>query len=107
MKRWLLNKLLSHLFNAITEDDILVSHNGSLFRKGQALTNAEVEELRSGAASIRQMHVFQQLLTEMKHAANKRMYESSQTLDDMIFGKAVLWTVDIMEKKLINLSNLK
>src|SRR5688572_1212914 len=107
MKRWILNKLLRYLFNAVTEDEILQLKPGGLFRNKRPLTNAEVAELQSGAEALKQMYIFQQLMTEMKHVANKRMYESSQSFDDMMFGKAMLYTIDVMEKKIDNLSKLK
>jgi hypothetical protein len=107
MKRWILNKLLSHLFNAVTENDILRSEGQGLTRNGQPLTNAQVEELRNGAQTLETFYVFQQLLTDMKHAANERMYQHSRSDDDMVFGKAALWTIDVLERKIESLSKLK
>src|SRR5687767_4336794 len=107
MKRWILNKLLSHLFNAVTENDILRYDGKTLTRNRKPLTNVQVEELRNGAETLKNFHVFQQLLTEMKHAANERMYTKSTSFDDMMFGKACLWTIDVMERKIDSLSKLQ
>lgn len=43
----------------------------------------------------------------MKYAANFQMYENSSKDDDIVFGKAVLWAVDVMEKKINSLIKIK
>lgn len=107
MKRWILNKILAHLFNAVTTDDILKYEAQTLTLNGQPVTNRMVDELRSGAETLKSMYVFQLLMKEMKHAANQRMYQHSKSDADIVFGKAMLYSIDVLEKKIINLSQLK
>ena len=107
MKRWILNKLLKHLFNAVTEDDVLVYKAGQLFRGKESLSNLEVQELVSGSKTLKQMEIWKQLTNELKWVANNRIYNESVTTEDLTFPKAVLYVVDVMEKKIDNLSRLK
>jgi hypothetical protein len=100
------NYLLKHLLNAITEDQILI-HNGKKFIVGgKELPEADYRDITSGAQAIKSMYVWQLLCKEMKYHANEDIFNKSQTIDDVMFGKAVLYTVDVMEKKLDKLSKL-
>jgi len=100
------NYLLKHLFNAITEEEIL-KHNGKKFIVGgKELPEADYRDITSGARAMKEMYVWKMLSKEMKWNANKDIYQKSQTIDDVLFGKAVLYTLDVMEKKLDKLSQL-
>jgi hypothetical protein len=107
MKRWILNKLLKSLFNAVTDDDILSFRGGQLFRGKKALNTFEAEELINGAQALQNMRIWKQLTDEMKWIANDRIYNKSITTNDLTFPKAVLYTVDVMSRKLESLSKLK
>ena len=107
MKHWLLNKLLKHLFNAVTADDILSYRGGQMYRGGRVLSNAEVQELVTGAQALKQLRIWHQLIDELKWVANDRIYNKSVTTQDLTFPKAVLYVVDIMSRKIDNLANLK
>lgn len=100
------NYLLKHLFNTVTADEIL-RHNGKEFIiGGHKLSEAEARDIISGARAMKQMTVWQLISKEMKHEANKDIYEKSSTIDDIIFGKAILYSIDVIESKLNKLSGL-
>lgn len=108
MKRWILNKLLSYLFNAVTEDDVLRwDSQRKVFHVGDfTLPASDTKGLSEEAKYIMSTSVWSYLVKDMKHQANVRMYERSTNVDDLVFGKAMLWNLEILEKKLKNLSKL-
>ena len=107
LKIKLINWCLKHLFNSVTSNDVLV-WNGKAFIVGdKVLPDADAYDIISGADGIKRSYVWQLLVKDLKHTSNKMMYEKSQGEDDMIFGKACLYIIDLLEKKLDNLSNIK
>lgn len=99
-------KVLKDLFNAITEEDILTQHGRDLFIGGKKLDDKTKAQLIVDANLLKTMDLWRILCSCMKHEANKKMYTASKTTDDLIFGKAMLYAVDIFEKKVDNLSRL-
>src|SRR5688572_27075151 len=99
LKTTLANWLLKHLFNAITEHDVLRFNGTHLILRGRQLTQAEVQDLRSQADVINQLAIWQLLKNEAQHAANQMLFQKSKTAEDLIFGKAVLYVVDLLDKK--------
>lgn len=102
----ILNRLIKHLYNGITEDDILTQKGTNLVVGGSPLSNQAVQTLKSDAEWIKNMELWKLMTKCMKYEANKMMYEKSTNCDDMIFGKAVLWTIDVMEKKVNKIAKL-
>ena len=89
---------MKHLYCAITEDD---------FVQTKDMDKAEQLQLKEEAKYLREMQLWQQLSKEMKLAANERMFTKSNTTDDMIFGKAMLYTLEVMRVKINNLTKIK
>lgn len=104
----ILNYILKHLFNTVTVEDILVYNpNDKTFKVGdEILPSGDKQDIISGAESIRRMYVWKMLNKDLKYQTNKMIYENSQTIDDTLFGKAVLYTLDVIDKKLKHLSEL-
>ena len=107
LRYWVANWLLKHLFNAVTEDDILKVDGRHLTFRGQPLSQVQVAELKSGAESLQRLHFWQLLTAELQHEANRMMFEKSKTVDDLLFGKAVLYTIEVMKKKINQIANIK
>lgn len=106
-KRSLTNRLLKYLFNAVTEDDILKVQNGNFIINGKVLDQMSKDDITSGADAIKRMVTWQLLIKDLKWTANDAIFNKSKTEADLIFPKAILFTLDLMEKKLENLSKLK
>jgi len=107
MKRYLANKLLKHLFNAVTEDDVLRFDGAHLVLRGNKLSETQVAELRSGAEAIRQLEVWTLLVADMQHQANLMIFNKSKTGDDLLFGKACLHTLDVIQKTIKRIATIK
>ena len=101
------NEIFKSLFNGITSDDVLKLVGGNFIVADKVLPTQDCIDITNGAKAIKDMYVWQMLIKDMKHEANKIMYTKSKTTDDILAGKMVLWAIDIMEQKLENLSKLK
>lgn len=94
-----------HLFNAITEDDVLrTTDSGGIICRGKVLSKEEIEALRSEAEFLRNSVTLKLLLDDMQYVANKTIYEKSTSFDDILFGKAQLFVIDVLKKKIRSLS---
>jgi len=107
LKVWLLNKTMKSLYNTINEEDILIEMHGKMFAGGKMLTDGDRRSIISGAQSIQNIETWKQMIKDMKYAANKKLFAESVIIDDMIFAKAMLYTIDVMELKLNKLSKRK
>lgn len=107
IKVWIANWILRNLFNSITVDDILIQDSKGFTVAGHLIPKAEMQDIHNGARTMQTMLVWKCLVNDIKYTANKMIYYNSKNEDDLIFGKAVLYTVDLMEKKLEHLSLIK
>ena len=106
IKLKILNWLISHLFNGVTEQDVIQVVGKNMYYKNTLLTPQQRHGIIEEAKAIKSLAIWNILLDEIKHASNKKLYLNSTTTDDMFFGKAGLWIVDILEKKIDTLSNM-
>ena len=72
--------------------------------RGRDLPAEDVEALKAGAEVLQNSKVLHLLLLDVEFLAQKLMFEKASTYDDMMFGKAILYTVDILKKKIDNLA---
>ena len=123
MKDWLRKKIAKYvyrdLFNVINEDDILkiveipiMTNKGiikrtAMFYRGKELNPDRVEQLRHSAQLFRDSDIWLVLKNEVKYIANKKMYEESGSIIELIFGKAILRTIEAIEKKVIHIAGDK
>ncbi len=104
----LINFLAKQLFKTIVEDDFLtISKMGVVKFKGKILDNAQKADLIRNARDLLDNQAWQLMLIEMSFVANKKIYFDSGTMEDMVGGKLILWTLDVMFKKVIKLAELK
>lgn len=101
-----LNDLVHDLFNGITEDDVMRLKNNKLVMRGKEITKEEIAIIRQDAEIFKDSVIWNILKRELQLAANERMFDKSETIDDMIFGKAMLYNLNLIDLKLKNLVNL-
>jgi hypothetical protein len=107
IKPELANLLFRHLFNGVTEDEVLSVVGKDFYYCGKILSNEQKRGIIEEAKMINASTLWKFLLNEMKYSANDKIFNKSTTPDDIIAGKMVLWTLEIMEKKIDKLSNWK
>ena len=109
LKKRLKNKVLSYLvkdfLKSIKEEDILrMSARGGIMYRGKELSREEVDIIRNEAEILQNSRVLKLLLLDVEYLAQEIMFEKSTTYDDMMMGKAILYTTDILQKKIRNLA---
>lgn len=99
-------EVIKKLFNGLTENDILRQVGRDLYVGDKKIPEDIKKQLIIDANVIMTSGLWKLLLDCVKHEANKLIYEKSVDSDSLIFPKASLWTVEILEKKIANLSQL-
>lgn len=102
-----INYLVKDLFHAVTTEDVIRVKGPNVFIDGVALTNGDKMELINGAKALRELMVWNVLMREMRAVAGRRILEDSKTIEDIVFGKAMLYALDVLEKKVEHLSVLR
>ena len=106
LQRLFINWLVKDLFNAVSAEDILRITPQGVFYKRKQLSADSVEVILGGARYITDSVAWKMMLNEAKYMANQHMFEKSKSVDDIMFGKAMLYCIEILEKKLDHLSKL-
>lgn len=111
----LLNFVLKYLFNSLTEDQVMATKS-STDAKGRKvyqikvgetyLPDGESKELGSEFRTILKLQAWQKLSADIRSQATDALVNKSKTVDDMVFSKAMLYTVDVMQKKIEALAKI-
>ena len=105
LRRKALHLLTKHLFNAVTEEDVLrTTEKGGIMCKGKALSREMLDQMQNEAEYINNSITFKLLMDDMRYLANQTMYEKSGSFEDMMFGKAMLYNIEVLDKKLKKLA---
>lgn len=99
--------LVKDLYNGIMVDDVFQVAAGEVHLNGEKITKEQKEVYRDEALKILHSEIWKEVVKQLQLASNKRMYEKSETTDDMFFGKAMLYNLDLLNKYLNLLSKLK
>lgn len=100
-----LNWLVKDLLRGITEEDILrTNKQGGIIYRGRPLNEEEADNLQREAEVLQNSNLINLLLKDMEYLAQQQMFNKSLSMDDIMFGKAILYTTDILKKKINNLA---
>jgi len=109
IKRYLQQKatdfITRRLLRSIRAEDVLRRGKDGIIRaRGKKLSNEMVDQLQNEAEYIKNSITFQLLMDDMEYLAHQTMFEKSTSFDDMLFGKAMLYNIDVLKKKIDNLA---
>lgn len=109
MKKFFKNQiapyLTRHLFKFVQESEFLtLSEGGVLSAFGRELSNEERKNIINQARTIQKMDIWDMLIKEMTHVGNKRVFFEGKDMESLAAGRTILWTVDVMEKKIDTLA---
>jgi hypothetical protein len=107
LKCWLAKKIVKHIFLSVNEDDILIVKNGKMYRHGLEITNQDANSIISGARGMQQLEAWNIVINDTRFMLNQQIFNTAQSADDLLFARGGLWAIDIMEKKVRNLSKLR
>jgi len=99
-QRKFINFLVKRLFNAIEVDDVLRIKGDDIYCKGRKIPDDRKSEVLSDANRLVKSKLWQYLCSDARYQANKKMYYQSQKFEDVMFGKAALWTIYVLEERL-------
>ena len=95
------------LFNTISADDILKEEQDQWLFMGNPLNEAVRNMIINEAVVFEQGKLWDILKADIRFQSNKLMYEKSKTEMDMISGKFILWTLDIIKTRLKSMKKQK
>lgn len=115
LKVRILNFLWRRLFNALLFGDFLKIESRNL-KNGKKiaaikvakdyLPDVEVQGIIEEARALKRFRLWTLLLNDLKSQATEALVNKSQHIDDMVFSKAMLYNLDMIEKKIDALSDL-
>jgi phage pi2 protein 07 len=89
MIRKILNYILKNKLKALTEKDLI----------NWAKSDEEKQKMYiSQASTIAKMQLYQDIMKHLKVVSQERMFAKSKSWEDMYFGKAMLYNVDLIEQ---------
>lgn len=106
LKRKAVNFVTKHLLKTIQEEDVLrIRGNNDIICKGKRLNREELDALKAEAEFLKKSVALKLILLDLEYLANQTMFAKSMSFDDMQFGKAQLYVIDILKKKINNLAD--
>ncbi len=97
MKNYIENFLLRHLFNAITVDEIVANDTKTkaIVIDGKPLTINEINQIQAEIKALEGFRIWKLLTNTPKHHAEDRIYNKSVSMDDIRYGKAMLYALGL------------
>lgn len=109
-KRFVFRKIAEKFFGLSTEDSsIKITYANNrlvLSRNNKPLPAETVVSLVNEAKMIKETSLLSVLLEDTERIAKEQLYFRSASQDDLYAPKAVLWTIDVLKKKIEEMSKL-
>ena len=104
LRKRIVRYLVKHLFNTIDENDVLqIKGKNHWYIRGIRLEMDKMERLRTQAQYFKGSTLWKIMNDELKFQSNLRMFERSKSSDDMVFGKATLYLLEVFNKIIDNI----
>lgn len=98
MKQRIINWLLRKLLNAITLDEIVTSDKaGVVMIDGKPINPAEMKSLLAEAKAMSGFRLWSLMSNTTKHHAEEKIFNKSINMDDIRFGKAMLYNLSLQQ----------
>jgi hypothetical protein len=109
--KWLKIRLIywltKHLLPVFDDKDIISFVKGSVFVDGGKLTDQEIRNLQAETKFFEDSMLWKLMNTYPTKLAKKKIFNDSKDITDLIFGKTVLYTLEIQKNIKDNLKNTK
>ena len=101
---WLTKKLLPTVeANYVLKFDKL----GNVFLGDMKLTKPEMMMLKREAEILDDILIWKYIVNTLNDKVSKRVFQSSQTLEDLVIGKSILWTLNLQQEIKDKLKSIK
>lgn len=108
LKLRLLNYALRHLFPVFKVEKVLTANKlGYLFLGGELLAPKQRESLKAQVRMVRNSQIWDIMSNTLKHQAQKLAFDDSQTLQDLLNAKMILYTISVQENIIKMIENSK
>ncbi len=97
LRKKFIDWLIKDLFVVIDERDLFFSDNGVAYFGGKPLSQEDYEHLRRDAERFKKSYLWSVLSRRLKWEATDAIANKSQTEDDIISGKLILYIVKVIE----------
>lgn len=97
--------LLKPLFNAVTADKVFRfdRKKGQFFYGNSKLSQEEVDQLSEEITILKKLSIWKLMTHEMKHIAQKQIFESATDEMGLIFPRSVFFVLETIDKKMDNI----
>src|SRR5687768_15711386 len=100
LQKWCINYLTRNLLVGITEKDILAITNKGWFMEKRKLSPEEVVFLKEEAEALKKSLLWKLMADDLRWQANLRMFEKSAEGGNSVFGRAMLYNVEVIRQYL-------
>lgn len=106
---------MSYLFNAVTEDDFLKilvkkdlqgEHPCGIMLGREVLDSSLAQEYKRQARSILSLPLWKLVSDSAVWTANEKIFKEAKNSDDLMYPRAMIYTLDIINKKLQNIAKI-
>lgn len=94
---WLVRYLTKNLLVAVTKEDVLTMTNRGWAYKGRRLSPEEVTQLKEEARTFGDSLLWRLMTQDIRYIANTSMFEKGVDRESTIFGRAMLYNLQILE----------
>jgi hypothetical protein len=106
LRKKIIQYLVKNLLVAVEEGDILTITNKGWFVHKRKLSEEEVIQLKEEAESLHHSVIWNMMANEIRFLANDRMFEKSAEEGNSVFGRAMLYNLQLLEKFINNCRKL-
>jgi len=98
--------ITSHLFNGLTEDDLWKELPHGIEIDGVLYKRNDLQVFANEADNFLNSKLWNQTKKVLQVSANKKMFYSGITENDLLFGRAMLYNINVFESFLKKISKL-
>lgn len=104
-----LNAAVSKSFCFIKSSDLFRfdKRTGTYYAGKNELSIEEVKRLTSEAEMISKLELWKYLLMDLEYQASKRIYFDSQNVNDLTWGKLLIFTKDMLKTRISELKKIR
>lgn len=107
LRHIVINFLTKNLLKAVTNEDVLLISGKDWYIKKRKLSQDEIISLKEEAISFRESDLYKYIIRDLKYQATLQRFDKAITASDMMFGKAMAYSISQIDLFIENVSNLK
>lgn len=98
----IIHKLFRWVFVEVRPEDVITFKGGKIYLGKNEATDQETQNLIAEAVFFKESRLYQVLISSLGDKAKQKMFEKSETWEDMLGGKLMLYNLDV-QKQIVEL----